>query len=365
MRRTGLPPNAPYREDGYSVPMEFFKYDPDWRRLVREFQEDLGAGRYDPEWQKQAAQAMEERASGDFDDYKDGQFEEFWGQKQKVHHLDRAGEATQIKLEELVRQGIIKEGDVFSYTRAIGRKEARILIEKDMRVVSISGSVLTMGIPPGRLKYARHLPTPLTTPTKSSKSQPIPSDELNDSNTLETSQLLVDERGPSKGWPNGDEQSLNGLPKENFLPQTVRTQRLETPELSGESAEGIADPEAGARDTKSTPVRPTWSPITPAKQLPYEKSPPPSQAPVEDVILTPIKTLNELDKRIIEIDGRLDHTINRAVSVWRLVRVKRDNQDIGSLFEIRDDYFVRQSPKIVETPQKTRTGRQIRSKKTD
>jgi len=45
------------------------------------FQEDLREGYLEPAWLEKAAAAMEERMNGEFDDYKDGMFEEFWGQK--------------------------------------------------------------------------------------------------------------------------------------------------------------------------------------------------------------------------------------------------------------------------------------------
>ena len=370
MRRNGLPEDAPYSTDGYSVPMEYFKYDPDWRRLVREFQEDLGAGRYDPEWQKQAIRAMEERARGDFDDYKDGQFEEFWGQKQKVHHLDRAGDSAQIKLEEMVSHGFIKEGDIFSYARVIGRSEERILIEKDMRVVQVAGCVLTMGIPPGRLKYARHLPTPQTTPkkpakTRFSESQRESAQESIDHGHHEASRPPINGSGPPLGLTNGNNKMINGTGADSESAQDAGAEVAVITRVPEKQIDVTTGTEARAEYMNPTLAESSSSPTTPMKHARVEKPPSSSQAPVEDVILVHIKTLNELNNRIVEIDGRLDHTVPRAASVWRLIRVKRDNQDLGSLFEMRDDFFVRQSPTIVKMPQTTRTGRQIRSKKKD
>ena len=58
------------------------------------------------------SQAMEERARGDFDDYKEGEYEEFWGQKQKLHYQARAGEAQQVRLGELLNAGVLRVGQV-------------------------------------------------------------------------------------------------------------------------------------------------------------------------------------------------------------------------------------------------------------
>lgn len=132
--RETLPPNIPLNPDGYSIPMTFFKYDPDFRRGIREFQEDLASGRLDPKWQADAAHAMEERAQGKFDAYKENQFEAFWGQKQKLNHDALAGESTKIKLELLIQNGIFKVGDYFSYSRVFGRGKNGVLLEKDCKV---------------------------------------------------------------------------------------------------------------------------------------------------------------------------------------------------------------------------------------
>ena len=121
-------------EDGYSVAIKYLKYDPDWRRLVREFQEDLGAGRYDPTWQTEAAQAMEERARGDFDDFKEQEYEEFWGQKQKSDRQFLAGESSKVKLEELLKANILRAGDQLSYRRHFNRPWGDWMVEKELKV---------------------------------------------------------------------------------------------------------------------------------------------------------------------------------------------------------------------------------------
>ncbi len=135
--RETLPSDVPINPDGYSIPIAFFKYDPDFRRGIREFQEDLSSGRLDPKWQADAAQAMEERARGEFDAYKENQFEAFWGQKQKLSHDALAGESTKIKLDLLIQNDIFKVGDYFSYSRVVGRGKSGVLVEKDCKVSEI------------------------------------------------------------------------------------------------------------------------------------------------------------------------------------------------------------------------------------
>ncbi len=132
--REVLPPSVPLSSDGYSIPIDFFKYDADFRRGIREFQEDLSTGRLDPGWQEAAGAAMEERARGDFDSYKENQFEEFWGQKQKLDWKAVAGESAKLKLDVMIQNGVFKEGDYFSYSRVAGRAKARVMVEKECKV---------------------------------------------------------------------------------------------------------------------------------------------------------------------------------------------------------------------------------------
>lgn len=122
-------------EDGQipALPESFLRYSNHWRDGVRQFQVDLENGHYDPKWSKQAEKAVQERAAGSFDKFKEQEFEEFWGQKQKFDRSLAAGESSQIKLGTLVEQGVVRAGDVWKYSRgfAHGRK---IMVEKEAKV---------------------------------------------------------------------------------------------------------------------------------------------------------------------------------------------------------------------------------------
>lgn len=107
-----------------------------------------------------------ERADGKFDNWKEKEFEQFWGQKQKLHYASYAGEARQVKLETMVEHGLFCKGDIWTYARVfdVGQKDkpsyARdffvgekgdsdtILIEKEIKVCIRSpiclGSILTL-----------------------------------------------------------------------------------------------------------------------------------------------------------------------------------------------------------------------------
>lgn len=118
------------------LPQNFLRYDNHWRYGLRQWQVDLEAGRLDPEWQRQAAQAVKERAEGKFDKFKEQQFEQFWGQKQKMDTTLVAGESSKVKLETLIQHGVVRVGDIWKHSRVFKIKDGgeRLFVEKEARV---------------------------------------------------------------------------------------------------------------------------------------------------------------------------------------------------------------------------------------
>lgn len=93
-----------------------------------EFQDDLFQGRYEPSYLADAATARKARLEGAVDKYKDGQYELFWGQRQR--NVMVAGAAANIKLPELIKRGLLKAGDIWAYRRRI----SEIVLEKEVTV---------------------------------------------------------------------------------------------------------------------------------------------------------------------------------------------------------------------------------------
>jgi hypothetical protein len=116
------------------IPDNFIRYSNNWRDGVRQFQLDLENGRYDPEWLQQAQDAREQRERGEFDNFKEREYEEFWGQKQKVFNRAAAGESARVKLGTLISEGVILLGDIWRFNYVYGRGPGRIVIEKEVRV---------------------------------------------------------------------------------------------------------------------------------------------------------------------------------------------------------------------------------------
>ncbi|KAJ5254014.1 hypothetical protein N7524_011194 [Penicillium chrysogenum] len=151
------------------IPDSFIRYSNNWRDGIRQFQIDLQNGRYDPEWLRQAQEARQQRDNGDFDDFKEREYEQFWGQKQKVIWDAPAGESARVKMGTLIDEGVIQLGDVWKFYYVYGRGPGRIVIEKEVRVVDRDGVKLTFAIPPGERVFLRSnfdKSEPFSTPDK-------------------------------------------------------------------------------------------------------------------------------------------------------------------------------------------------------
>ncbi|KAJ5622940.1 hypothetical protein N7490_011545 [Penicillium lividum] len=116
------------------LPDSFVRYSNNWRDGIRQFQLDLQHGRYDPEWLRQAEEARQERENGEFESFKEREYEEFWGQKQKLDKRLAAGESGKVKLGTLVEEGAIQIGDVWRFNYVYGKGAERIVIDKEARV---------------------------------------------------------------------------------------------------------------------------------------------------------------------------------------------------------------------------------------
>jgi hypothetical protein len=124
-------------EKGPRIKGNILNSDSDWRSSLRQFQESLADGKLAPRWQAAAAEAMECRAQGQFDDWKATQYEEFWGQKQRLQSGVVASGSSRMKMVTLVGHGILKVGDVWSFSRAIRQPHGgTLLIEKEAKVSS-------------------------------------------------------------------------------------------------------------------------------------------------------------------------------------------------------------------------------------
>ncbi|KAL8725752.1 MAG: hypothetical protein Q9166_007152 [cf. Caloplaca sp. 2 TL-2023] len=354
--RSLLPSHVELNDDG-TIPQDFWKYNAEFRLDCRNLQEDLRAGRMDPEWQLQAHQAMEERAAGDFDDFKEREFEEFWGQKQKIDWKYLAGDASKVRLDEMLRAELFKTGDVWSFDHTFRRGEESVPIQKD-QIVKLDKESVTLAIPPGQLKFARRLSQFSTTEPNKAKMPPpstIPSstaDTADEGTTMEEASVMTDEvKTEIETTPLADCTKVSD-------PMEVHQSSVQT-EVGEENTKSdisvvdnakspAAIPDDGSKQQASTqPTAPDSGPASPENMTEHLKPTTTSTndaneaisiAKDYDVILWKGTNLNALAKKILAIDGRAKSDA-RTASTWRDIRCRRNEQDMGSLFEMRDEYY--------------------------
>ena len=328
-------------EDG-SIREEFWRYNNDWRAAVRQFQEDLSLGKYDPQWLADAAQAMEERARGEFDTWKNQEFEEFWGQKQKVAHTARAGAATNIKLGNLISQGLFRIGDIWTYARSFGRGEQAVVVEKDCELIEIRGKDLIFEIPGGTKKYRTRSGHVLSSGNASIENDLVIRSPTTHS-ILEKATLTNGSSPQTEAvlpvskheWSNGDTANLPELtPKSIERPSFLET--VDQNELSLPSS-----PLSSARSDVSGPSAWAHKAIGLRQGLTKNERPEEvddSTARNPDTIIYIMHNLGALETQILQIDGRVKNVPNG--NAWKVFRLVRLNQDLGSLFDVRDKYCV-------------------------
>ncbi|KAL6719713.1 hypothetical protein ACLMJK_001634 [Lecanora helva] len=329
--REVLPANIPLNPDGYSISIDFLKYDLDFRNGVREFQEDLGSGRLDPKWLAAADDAMEERARGEFDAWKEKEYEEFWGQKQKLAYTALAGESTTLKLEVMIEHGVFRVGDEIVLTRAIGRKdqENRVLLDKDSKIISIGQKSMTLAIPPGRQKFLRYKTTPpASTDVKSN---------------LEGSKV----NGATK-----KDSSAKNHKKKSETPAENKSRDHQPTEATAKDSPILGNlPSGWENRPPDEPIDDNLAIIS-SNPVGHRSTSTDLDFPENDAIMLEITSLKQLHDKIVELDGRLDPKNQKeapAISPWKIMRAKRNNQDLGSLFEMREDFYVYKLPGILNS----------------
>ncbi|EED19297.1 conserved hypothetical protein [Talaromyces stipitatus ATCC 10500] len=428
------------------LPESFLRYDNNWRAALRNFQSDLESGRYKPDWQKQAKQAVQERAQGKFDDYKEREFEQFWGQKQKINHGLIAGESSKVKLETLIAHGVVRVGDVWKYCRVFGAKKSGIVVEKEAKITAIDGAKLSFLVPTGQRVF-------LSAVGEKTEDEKIENGPFEDSKA-EGEKMEIDDNQDGKIEDDKNEEKMNGKLKEEFkddtqmdidpspalqlndhtlseapdqpiqdesgtrynlmglfdharqstpgittndnkddianalaakkgtgrkrgrppkrkaphdevaqewatetavaaeVPETTETTEAGTPghpdtslKITDNDTNSDRIPESTsekeqenaslATPTEADPPRSSTSPKADPETAPCSATPP---APLEAEIHN-IAGPNALMKKILEIDGRIKNPPNG--NAWKEIRCYRDNQDMGSLWEVRQAWYVK------------------------
>lgn len=102
-----------------------------WNYFIGCVRDDISLGRNKPGWLQDANTAYLERQVGNYDTWKEKEYEEFWGVKQKLAAGVIAGSSASLKWDDLVERGCFKAGDVFQYSRRLNG----VLVQKDVEVM--------------------------------------------------------------------------------------------------------------------------------------------------------------------------------------------------------------------------------------
>lgn len=74
----------------------------------------------------------------------------------------------------------------------------------------------------------------------------------------------------------------------------------------------------------------------------------------EEDILHSISSLTQLESKIVDIDGRFNSKEIGVQNAWKNFRGIRNHQDLGSLFDMREEFYVYKHPRIVKEPKRKR-----------
>ncbi|KAJ5107757.1 hypothetical protein N7456_004432 [Penicillium angulare] len=287
------------------LPDSFVRYSNNWRDGIRQFQLDLQNGRYDPDWLRQADEARQERENGAFDAFKEREYEQFWGQKQKSDMRLATGEAGRIRLKTLVAEGVIRIGDVWRFTYVYGKGADRILIDKETRVQEINGPKLTFVMPGGQQVFLKSRVT-------DSQSSPDEHDNISrqtENKCLEDTNESIAE---ASNQPCLQEQAaLHSTPTNQTTSSDAEDDEYELPvDYNEKQSEDLMQPSNDKRDTagwigkdffSSSPLSspPPSLPSSSPPEQPIATNPvaPERQSNVEVVIFSPYKPPDETLKR--------------------------------------------------------------------
>ena len=223
---------------------------------------------------------------------------------------------------------------------------------------------MTFAIPPGQRKFARRL-APRQTECDEPQKTTVSDDELADGTALEAkigsdsvsegnnaynrsqapdliSNNTIDDKPSAHGAMNGEPterpSNANGTdrPESGAKPAEAHSTHVHS------SVNHIGDKqvmEDGIEDSNPLIDSANNEDALKAHPSPASSTSQLSEIPsdVDDSVIASINTLQALEEKIVSIDGRLKKRVDG--NAFKNIRVKRDNQDIGSLFEIREEWY--------------------------
>ena len=244
------------------------------------------------------------------------------------------------------------------------------------QIVTVGSNTLIFAIPPGQLKYARRIAelehAIKDIPNQARTLQPDNATQSPAPNTL---------NGETPNVSNGEHTHLtNGIePPAELQPDDAEIAKDNIAEMSTKAAGSETNgEEIGAIAVKSVEQHESHDPgghpsvinleddevdLVPKMETKRSTAEPGhvehdptatstvSAPNSDDAIIHEISTLAQLEVKILEIDGRLNlNEVRPSINPWKALRGKRSNQDLGTLFEMREEFYVWKHPHIPKPP---------------
>lgn len=239
-----------------------------------------------------------------------------------------------------------------------------------LKIVEVDGKALTFAIPPGHRKYSRRMfetgppgnTKPRATETTAGGDDQPPSGvgsqpgavrvvEDTDADDDEASEhsdgaLAVGKTAEDGNLPDSSKAQEVDLTLEN------KTNMYDAAEaINSESTEVEADnkpQDNGIHGSTASGIVPNGA----SSQMNDGHSSTPALQ--EEDVLHNVSNLRQLEDKIVDIDGRFKSKDLAATSPWKHFRGIRNNQDLGTLFEMREEFYVYKHPQIVKEAKKKR-----------
>lgn len=249
-----------------------------------------------------------------------------------------------------------------------------MIVSNTLKIVEVDGKILTFAIPPGQRKYSRRMfesatlgdtePEAITTTVVADTQPPIgvdikpgaaqgpPGPETSGHEASKNS-----ERG--EGALIDEETAKNGNPPDSRKTEEANP-ALEEKVDENDMAEPVNPECQGAEATNKSPENEnpgkTAADGSNANGTSSQTDGGHSSAPAvsEEDVLHSISMLTQLENKIVDVDGRFNSKDIATHNTWRSFRGMRNNQDLGTLFEMREEFYVYKHPQIVKEAKKGR-----------
>lgn len=242
----------------------FFSHNQFLQSAITDFQDALFNGQYTVEFQRSLAT---ERAKTQTDDWKDEQFEEYWGQKYDAMTRGLAGDSSAVKISDMAKHGLIRIGDVWRLSRPV----YNVKVQAEAVITGISSSFeLTFSYDPTKAvvtlsdekesKSARQNGNATATANGKQHAKRTSVHDVSDVTSptnLETHILKVTPNVPDK-WPNGNAFKSIRVLRNGVDEGTLFSMRLEwfndgCPMLNGGPHTASSHAQNGKATPKSKP----------------------------------------------------------------------------------------------------------------